>query len=225
MSLSIRKLRRSSHISTKFRYITFSCFSDTTAVNPGPRDGGSLIPPNDPSAYDFILLDVDNILPSPLTPMVQPPPVPEPVSEMQAPALFTMAQASPQPQSVDLAAPARVNPLPSPATSSSSSGELHLYIGSDTRSHTATMGPPSSSKEFLLQGQQPVSQPPHSFTLAPQSVPLPPTQPPHSSSWADEVELEQSGHSTPETVVPNWAYFGRISGPALVHDHSPILRL
>ena len=66
-------------------------------------------------------------------------------------------------------------------------------------------GPLSSSQELLLQGQQPVPQPLHSYTLAPQPPQLaqqPPTQPPHMSSWADEVATEQSGHSTPETLVP-----------------------
>ena len=44
--------------------MTPSCFSDITAVNPGPQDGGSSIPPNvDPTAYDFIMLDVDDRLP------------------------------------------------------------------------------------------------------------------------------------------------------------------
>ena len=33
----------------------------------------------------------------------------------------------------------------------------------------------------------------------------------HLPSWADEVE--QSGDSTPDTVVPNWATSGRIRGP------------
>ena len=79
---------------------------------------GSPIPPNfDPTAYDLFMLEVKDILPSPLTPLVFP--VPEAVCEMQTPALFTMAQSSPQPQSVDTATYARVNPLPSTATSSS----------------------------------------------------------------------------------------------------------
>ena len=68
------------------------------------------------------MLEVDDILPSPLTPLVLAPTVPQPVCEMQKPALFTMAQTSPQPHSVDTANYARVNPLPSPATSSSISG-------------------------------------------------------------------------------------------------------
>ena len=45
-------------------------------------------------------------------------------------------------------------------------------------------------------------------------MPQPPAQPPHCYSRADEVAAaEQSGHSTPETVVPTWAYSGRIRGP------------
>ena len=40
--------------------------------------------------------------------------------------------------------------------------------------------------------------------------------PPHTtiiSSWADEIAIvEQSGRSTTQTVVPNWAYSGRIRG-------------
>ena len=97
------------------------------------------------------MLDVDDILPSPLTPLVLPPPVPEPVSKMQTLALFTMAQASPQPQSVNLATNARVKPLPLSATSFSSS-ELHLCIGKDTISPTTPTTPLSSSEEHLLQG-------------------------------------------------------------------------
>ena len=78
------------------------------------------------------MLEVDDILPSSLTPLVLAPRVPEPVCEMKTPGLFTMAQNSPKPQTVDTPNYARVNPLPSPATSSSSSGELHLYTDSDT---------------------------------------------------------------------------------------------
>ena len=106
----------------------------------------------DPTAYDLIMLEVEDILPSTLTPLVPPYPGPEPVCEMQTPALFRMAQSSPQPESVDIANYARVNPLPSPATCSSSSGELHLYIESDTSSPSVPVGPPSSSHELLLQG-------------------------------------------------------------------------
>ena len=44
----------------------------------------------------------------------------------------------------------------------------------------------------------------------------PPPQPTSILSWADEVATaEQSGRSTPETVVPNWADSGRIRGPRL----------
>ena len=46
------------------------------------------------------MLEVEDILPSPLTP--------KPVCEMQTPALFTIGQSSPQPQSVDTAKYARV---------------------------------------------------------------------------------------------------------------------
>ena len=42
------------------------------------------------------MLDVDDILPWPVRPLVLPPPVPEHVYEMQTPALFTMDQASRQ---------------------------------------------------------------------------------------------------------------------------------
>ena len=86
------------------------------------------------------MLEVDDILPSPLTPLVLAPTVPEPVCKMQTPILFTMAQSSPQPQSVDTTNYARMNPLPSPATSSSSSGALHLYIDSDTSSPSVPTG-------------------------------------------------------------------------------------
>ena len=40
-----------------------------------------------------------------------------------------------------------------------------------------------------------------------------PPQPTSISSWAEQVATaDQSGRSTPETVVPNWAYSGRIHG-------------
>ena len=124
------------------------------------------------------MLKVEDMLLSPLTPLVLSHPVPEPVCEMQTPALFTMAQSSPQPQSVDTANFARVNPLPSPARSSSSYGELHLYIESDTRSPSILVGPRSSSQEPIFQGDQPVSQPPPIFgttthTAIPISQPAP----------------------------------------------------
>ena len=126
------------------------------------------------------MLEVEDILPTPLTPLVLPHPVPEPVCVMQTPALFMMAQSSPQPQSVDTANYARVNPLPSPVTSSSSSGEHHLYIESDTSS--------PSSQELLLKGDQSVSEPPPTFgtthTLTHKSQP--PLQTTSISSWADE---------------------------------------
>ena len=132
------------------------------------------------------MLDVDGILPSPMTPLVLSPPVPEQVCKMQTPALFSISQAFAKTQSVDSATYARVNPLPSPATSSSSSGEVQLYIGGDPSSHTAPTAQLSSSLELLIEGQKPVPQPPQSFTMAPQPPPLvlqPPKQPPHSSSW------------------------------------------
>ena len=154
------------------------------------------------------MLEVEDILPSPLTPLVLQPTLPEPVCEMQTPALFTMAQSSPQPQSVDTANYARVNPLPSPATSSSP-GELHLYIESDTSPPIAPTGPVSSSQELLLQGNVQATHSPPSSTAAPTEAP----QPANLPSWADEAAAEQSGRSTPHTVVPNWAYSGRIRGP------------
>ena len=146
MFLIIRKIQKNS--SLIFQALVSNtpfCFSDSTAV-PTTQEGSSPIPPNvDPTAYDLIMLEVEDILPSPLTPLVLPPPVPETVYEMQTPALFTMAQPSPQPQSVDTANFASVNPMPSPATSSWSSGELHLYIDSDTSSPSIATGPTSSS--------------------------------------------------------------------------------
>ena len=158
------------------------------------------------------MLEVDDILPSPLTPLVLAPTVPEPVCEMQTPALFTMAQSSRQPQSLDIANYARVNPLPSLATSSSSSGELHLYIDSNTSSPSVPVGPQSSSQEPLLLGTSQVSQPPPLFSIAHTAISTlqHPSQQPSIPSWADEVE--QSGTSTPETVISNWAYSGRFRG-------------
>ena len=152
------------------------------------------------------MLEVEDILPFPLTPLVLAPPVPEPVCEMQTPDLYRMAQSSPQPQSVDTANFARVNPVPSPATtSSSSSGELHLSFDSDTSSPSVPIGQTSSSQELLLQGHQP---PPQAPTAPTTQTPQPTFPQTHVPSLADEVE--QSGHSTPETVVSNWAYSGRI---------------
>ena len=151
------------------------------------------------------MLEVEDILPSPLTPLVLPPPVPEPVCEMQTSALFTMAQSSPQPQSVDTATYARVDPLPSPATSSSS-GELHLYIDSDGSSPSINLEPTSSSTELLIHSHQPPTQ--ASTAITPHTVTVPHSSQLHLPSWADEVE--QSDNSTPETVVPNWAASGRI---------------
>ena len=153
------------------------------------------------------MLEVDNILTSLLTPLVLAPTVPEPVCEMQTPNLLTMAQTSPQPQCVDTTNYARVNPLPSRATTSSSSGELHLYIDSETSPPRVPAGQHSSSQEL---------QPPSLISTAHTAVSS--TQPPipttHIPSLADEVvTAEQSDHSTPQTVIPNWAYSGRIRGP------------
>ena len=120
---------------------------------------------------------------------------------------------SSQPQSVDTANYARVNQLPSPATSSSSPGELHLYIDSDKSLPSVPVGPQSSSQELLLQGDNQVPQPPPLFSAAHTAVSTSqsPPQPTSIPSWADEVATtEHSGRSTPETVVPNGAYSGRI---------------
>ena len=124
------------------------------------------------------MLEVEDIFPSPLTPLVLPHRVPEPVCEMHTPALFTMAQFSPQPQSVDTAN-YWLHPLPSTATSSSSSGELPLYFESETSSPSAPVGPPSSSQELLLQGNQPVPQPPPIFGATANTT-IPISQPPPS---------------------------------------------
>ena len=134
---------------------------------------------------------------------------------MQTPALFTMAQSSPQPQSVDMANYVRVNPLPSTATSSSSSGEIHLCIDSDTGSPSIPVGPQNLSPELLLQGTSQVPQlPPFSSTAhTAVSASQPPPQPMSIPSWADEVPQRSSLDASHETVVPNWAYFGRIRGP------------
>ena len=202
MILNIRKSQKNLFVIYLELVFNF-CFSASEI-----QEGTSPIPPNvDPTAYDLILLEVEDILPSPLAPLVLQPTVPEPVCEMQTPAFFTMAQSSPQPQSVDTTNYARVNPLPSPATSSSS-GELHLYIESDTSPPAAPMGQASSSQELLLQGNVQTAQPP------PPTTALTEAQPPISiPSWADETAAAQSGRSTPDSVVPNWAYSGRIRGP------------
>ena len=97
-------------------------------------------------------------------------------------------------------------------TSSSSSGELHLYIDSDTNSPSVPRQPQSSSQE-LLQGTRQVPQPTPLFSTAHTAVSTtqPAILPTNSPSWADEVATAgQSSHSTPETVVCNWAYYGRI---------------
>ena len=114
-------------------------------------------------------------------------------------------QKLPHSHSVDTANYAGVNPLPSPATCSSSSRELHFYVDSDTSPPTVPAGQHSSSQE------------PPSPLIPTTHTAVPSTQPPittHVPSWADEVATaEQSGHSTPETVIPNWAYSGRIRRP------------
>ena len=122
-----------------------------------------------------------------------------------------MAQTSPQPQHVNTINYARVKPLPSPTTSSSSSGELHLYIDSDTCSPPTQTGPHSSSQEPLPPGSSQTSQPPSFLTI---HTIIPTTRhPSHSTTnpWASEVK--HSGTSTPETVIPNWAFSGRVRGP------------
>ena len=161
------------------------------------------------------MLENEDILPSPLTPLLLPPPVSKPNREKQTPALFTMAQSSLRPQSVDTANHARVNPLPSPAKFSSSSGDLQLYIDSDTSSPSVLVGPQSSSQELSLQGDSQVPHPPLLFSATHRAVSSqPPPQPTSIHTWADEVATsEQSGRSTPETFVSNWAYTGRIRGP------------
>ena len=177
---------------------------------------GSPIPPNfDTTAYDLIMLEVDDIVPSPLTPLVLQHPTPEPVCVMQTPALFTMAQSSPQLQSVDTSTYARVNPLPSPATSSSSSGELNLYIDSDGNSSSLSPGPTSSSQELLLQGNQP---PVHIFSIAPvNTVTVPHSSPSNLPSWADEMEQSVSQHQTQSSPI------GRSQEGFIHHQSSPRL--
>ena len=77
--------------------MTLSGLKDTITVNPVSQDGGPLIPRNiKGTAYDLNILDVDDILPSPLTPLVVPPLVPELVYEKQTAVFFTMARAYPQ---------------------------------------------------------------------------------------------------------------------------------
>ena len=61
-----------------------------------------------------------------------------------------------------------------------------------------------------------MSQPPPLFSTAYTAVSTTQQPPPPTSipSWADEVATaEQSGRSTQETVIPNWAYSGRVLGP------------
>ena len=147
------------------------------------------------------MLEVDDILPSPLTLFVLPHPVPGPVCEMQTLAPFTMALSSPQPKPVDTINYARVNQLPLPATSSSSSDQLQL-ISRVMRAHPRFLSDHqarhkscsfkeinncSSHLRSLQQKQTRQS-----------SIHI------HHPSRADEVAIaEQSGRNAPETVVPN----------------------
>ena len=205
--LTIRKFQKNFFLT--FQVLVFNIFpvlATPLQFPPNTKDAHQTPPNVDPTAYNLIMLEFDDILPSPLTPLVLPPTVTEPICKMQTPALFTMAQSSPQPQSMNVANCARANPLPSPATSSSSSGELHLYIDSDASSPSVPAGPQSSSQELLLQGTSQVPQPPPLFSTAHITVSTsqPPTQPTSIPSRVDEVAtVEQSGHSTLETVVPN----------------------
>ena len=105
------------------------------------------------------MLDVDDILSSPVAPLVLAPPVAEPVCEIaQRLPLFEIAQASLQPQSVDAVTYEWMNSLPSLATSFSCSGELPLFIGSGPNSPTAIAGTLSSSQQLQLERQQPTQQ-------------------------------------------------------------------
>ena len=74
---------------------------------------------------------------------------------------------------------------------------------------------PQYPSQFDSQGTSQVPQLPPLISTAHTAVSTtqPPIQPTHIPSWADDVATaEQSVHSTPETVVPNWAYSGRILG-------------
>ena len=71
--------------------MTLVCFRDSTAVKPSSHDGDSPIRPDvDPTPYDHIMLDVDDILLLPSTPLVMPPPVPKTNCEIKTSPLFTM---------------------------------------------------------------------------------------------------------------------------------------
>ena len=155
------------------------------------------------------MLEVEDILPSPLTPFVLPPSMPESVCEMQTQALFKMAQSSPQPQSVDTANYARVSSLPSLATSSSSSGELHLYKDSETGSPSIVVGSPSSAQELLLQGNTQVPQPLPLFSTAHTAVSKsqPPNQPtgvypPGLMNWSKQ-NSPAAPHQRPSSPTGN----------------------
>ena len=77
------------------------------------------------------------------------------------------------------------------------------------------VGPRSSSQEPLLQGDSQVSQPAPLFSIAHTAISTPQYPPQQTSipSWADEVE--QSGTSTTEIVVTNWACSSRVRGARL----------
>ena len=92
MILIIRKSQKSTFYILLALVFNTVCFSDSSAVTPTAQEGGSPIPLNvDPTTYDFIMPEVDDILHTLLTPLLLPHAVPEPVCEMQTPALFTMA--------------------------------------------------------------------------------------------------------------------------------------
>ena len=77
---------------------------------------------------------------------------------------------------------------------------------SDVSSPSVPIGLQSTSQELLLQGTSQVQQAPPLFSTAHTAVSTsqPPIQPTCIPSWDDEVATaEQSGHFTPETVIPN----------------------
>ena len=81
-----------------------------------------------------------------------------------------------------------------------------MFIGSSINSQTLKSGTHRSSHELLLQVQLPSTQPPQQLTQQQLQFSK------YRSSWADEIAAEWSNCSTLETVVPNWAYTGRVSG-------------
>ena len=93
--------------------------------------------------------------------------------------------------------------------------ESQLYIDSETSSPSVPTGPQSSSQELLQGSSQSGSTATALFSTTHTAVSTtqPSIQPTHIPSWADDMAtVEQSRHSTPETVVPNGAYSGRIRG-------------